>query len=142
LLSLPNDAPELNLSAARKREMLFEMLLRQVVSLAAERPVVATFEDVHWIDPTSREIIDLLIDRVRRLRVLLIVTFRPEFQAPWGGRPHVTSLALNRLGGREVAALVQGLAGNTPLGSEVVDEIVERTDGVPLFVGGADQGGA
>jgi hypothetical protein len=134
LLSLPNDAAGLNLSAPRKREMLFEMLLRQVDSLAADRPVVATFEDAHWIDPTSRETVDLLIDRVRRLPVLLIVTFRPEFQAPWGGRPHVTSLALNRLGGREVASLVQGLAGNAPLGSEVVDEIVERTDGVPLFV--------
>jgi predicted ATPase len=92
------------------------------------------FEDAHWIDPTSRELLDLIIDRVRRLPVLLVVTFRPEFQQGWGGQPHVTVLALNRLGERDVTALVRGLAGNAPLGGEIVEEIVERTDGVPLFV--------
>jgi predicted ATPase len=92
------------------------------------------FEDVHWIDPTSREMLDLMVDRVRHMPVLLIVTFRPEFQQSWVGQPHVTILALNRLDGRHVASLVLGLAGNTPLGSEVVQEIAERTDGVPLFV--------
>jgi len=71
---------------------------------------------------------------VRRLPVLLIVTFRPEFQPAWGGQPHVTMLALNRLGERDVTALVRGLAGNAPLGTEIVEEIVERTDGVPLFI--------
>jgi len=71
---------------------------------------------------------------VRQVAVLLIVTFRPEFQSTWTGQPHVTTLALSRLDNRQVAALVEGLAGNAPLGSEVVDEIVERTDGVPLFV--------
>ena len=97
-------------------------------------PVLAIFEDAHWIDPTSRELLDLMVERVRELPVLLMITFRPEFQPPWGGQPHVTNLALNRLGGGDVAALVNGIAGNRPLGSEVVAEIVERTDGVPLFV--------
>jgi predicted ATPase len=92
------------------------------------------FEDAHWIDPTSREMLDLMVERVQRMPVLLIVTFRPEFQQSWVGQPHVTMLALNRLDDRHVAALVLGLAGNTPLGSEVVQEIAERTDGVPLFV--------
>ena len=69
-----------------------------------------------------------------RLPVLLVITFRPEFQHAWSGQPHMTALALNRLGERDVTALVRGLAGNAPLGSEVVEEIVERTDGVPLFV--------
>jgi predicted ATPase len=92
------------------------------------------FEDAHWIDPTSRELLDLTIDRASRQPVLLIVTFRPELQQAWGGRAHVTVLALNRLGERDVTTLVRGLAGNAPLGSEIVEEIVERTDGVPLFI--------
>jgi class 3 adenylate cyclase len=134
LLSLPSRAAELNLSPQRKRELLFEALLRQLADLARANPVLAIYEDAHWIDPTSRELLDLMVDRVRHLPVVLVITFRPEFAAPWGGQPHVTNLSLNRLGGRDAAALVLGLAGNTPLGSEVVEEIVERTDGVPLFV--------
>jgi hypothetical protein len=77
----------------------------------------------HWIDPTSRELLDLTVDRVRRLPVLLAVTFRPEFQPPWGGRSHVTSLALNRLGERAGEALVHKLAGNAALTPEIVAEI-------------------
>ena len=134
LLSLPNAATDLNLSPQRKRERLFEALLNEMEALSRQRPVLAMFEDAHWIDPTSREMLDLMVDRVRRMPVLLIVTFRPEFKQSWVGQPHVTMLALNRLDDRHVAALVLGLAGNTPLGSEVVQEIAERTDGVPLFV--------
>ena len=134
LMSLPSVSGELNLSPQKKRERLFEAMLAQLAALTRDRVVLAVFEDAHWIDPTSRELLDLMVDRVRRLPGLLVITFRPEFQAAWGGQPHVTTLALNRLGEREVAALVQGLAGNAPLGSEVVKEIVERTDGVPLFV--------
>ena len=132
LMSLPNSAGDLNMSPQRKREKLFEALLRQFEALARVRPVLVVFEDEHWIDPTSREY--MAVDRVRRLPVLLVITFRPEFQAPWAGQPHVATLALNRLGEREVAALILGLAGNAPLGSDVVEEITERTDGVPLFV--------
>ena len=134
LLSLPNSAATLNLSAPRKREKLFAALLRQLEMLARHCPVVAAFEDVHWIDPTSRELLDLMIDRVRPLPVLLLVTYRPEFRPSWVGQPHVTTQALNRLGGREIETMVRGLAGNLPLGGEVVAEIIERTDGVPLFV--------
>jgi len=134
LLSLPSTAADLNLSPQRKREMLFEALLHQLEALARSRPVLMVFEDAHWIDPTTRELLDLTLERVRRLPVLLIVTFRPEFQHGWAGQAHVTMLALNRLGERDVTALVRGLAGNAPMGSDVVEEIVERTDGVPLFV--------
>jgi tetratricopeptide (TPR) repeat protein len=134
LLSLPSSAPELNLSPQRKREKLFEALLSQLEAEARHHPVLMVFEDAHWIDPTSRELLDLTIDRVRRLPVLLAITFRPEFQPPWGGRSDVTSLALNRLGERDGEALVQTLAGNVALTAEIVAEIVERTDGVPLFV--------
>ena len=134
LLSLPSSAAELNLSPQRKREKLFEALLNQLAAEARQRPVLMVFEDAHWIDPTSRELLDLTVDRVRHLPVLMVITFRPEFQPPWGGRSHVTSLALNRLGERDGEALVQTLAGNAALNHDIIAEIVERTDGVPLFV--------
>ena len=134
LLSLPSSAADLNLSPQRKREKLFEALLNQLAAEARHRPVLMVFEDAHWIDPTSRELLDLTVDRVRHLPVLLLITFRPEFQQPWGGRSHVTSMALNRLGERDGEALVQTLAGNAALAPDIVAEIVERTDGVPLFV--------
>jgi predicted ATPase len=97
LLSLPTRSEALNLSPQLKRERLFESLLKQLEFEARRRPVLMIFEDAHWIDPTSREMLDLVVDRVRRLPVLLTITFRPEFQAPWSGRSHVTSLVLNRL---------------------------------------------
>ena len=134
LLSLPNAAAELNLSPQRKREKLLEALLHQLEGVTRRRPVLTVWEDVHWIDPTSRELLELMVDRVRRLSVLLVITFRPEFQSSWGDQPHVTMLTLNRLGERDGAALVQKLAGNTALAGEIIEEIVERTDGVPLFV--------
>jgi hypothetical protein len=83
LLSLPNSAGELGLSPQRKRERLFEALLNQLAALAQNRPVLMVFEDAHWIDPTSRELLDLTVDRVARLPVLLVITFRPEFQHAW-----------------------------------------------------------
>jgi class 3 adenylate cyclase/predicted ATPase len=134
LLSMPNSAADLNLSPQRKRQRLFEALLHQLESLARSRPVLMVFEDAHWIDPSSRELLELTFDRVARIPILLVVTFRPEFQDPWSGQPHVSMLALNRLGERDGAALVERLAGNTGLPHEIVDEIVERGDGVPLFV--------
>jgi len=134
LLSLPNSAADLNLSPQRKRERLFEALLHQLEALAGRRPVLMIFEDAHWIDPPTRELLDLIFDRVSRLPVLLVVTFRPEFQHAWSDQPQVTTMALNRPGGRDGAALVERVAGNAALSREIVDEIVERADGVPLFV--------
>jgi predicted ATPase len=93
------------------------------------------FEDLHWIDPTSREVLDLTVEKIAELPVLLVATYRPEFQPPWVGQSQVTVIALNRLGRNEGARLVHRLAGNLgALPPDVVDEIVERTDGVPLFV--------
>jgi class 3 adenylate cyclase/predicted ATPase len=134
LLSLPNTAAELNLSPQRKREMVFEALLHQLEAATRRRPVLLVFEDAHWVDPSSRELLDLTLERVRRLPVLPIVTFRPEFQQGWADQPHVTVLALNRLAERDVSALIRELAGNALLDTEIVEEIVARTDGVPLFV--------
>jgi class 3 adenylate cyclase/tetratricopeptide (TPR) repeat protein len=134
LLSLPNSAAELKLSPQRKREMLFEAELHQLETLAKRRPVLMVFEDAHWIDPTSRELLDLTLDRVPRLPILLVVTFRTEFQQAWSEHPQVTTLVLNQLGRRDSAVLVEGLIGSAGLSHETVDEIVARSDGVPLFV--------
>src|SRR5207248_3244546 len=95
----------------KKRERTLEALIRQLESLARRRPVVMIFEDAHWIDPTSRELLDLIVEWVRSLPVLLIVTFRPEFQPSWIGQPHVTLLALNRLDRRDRTALLTQIAG-------------------------------
>jgi len=134
LLSLPNSVSILNLSPQRKREMLFGAVLHELEALARNRPVLMVFEDAHWIDPTSRELFDLILDRVSRFPLLLLVTFRPELQHAWSGQPHVTTLLLNRLDGRDGATLVERVAGNTGLSRDIVDEIVDRADGVPLFV--------
>jgi class 3 adenylate cyclase len=137
LLSLPGGirfAP-LELSPQRKKELTLAALLRQLEGLARQQPVLMIFEDLHWIDPTSREFLDLVLARIDCLPVLLAATFRPEFNPPWVGQAHATVIALNRLGRGDGAAIVQRLAGNAALlPQDVIAKIVERTDGVPLFV--------
>jgi len=136
LLSLPRAErhPLPDLSPQRKKERTLEALIRQFEGMARRQPVMTVFEDAHWIDPTSRELIDLTVERLRTLPVLLVVTFRPEFQAPWTGQPQVTVLSLNRLDRRDRIALVEQIAGGKALPDEVVAQIADRTDGVPLFV--------
>jgi class 3 adenylate cyclase len=127
--------PPLDLSPQRKKERTLAALLRQLQALARRRPVLMIFEDLHWIDPTSRELLDLTVEKIAALPVLLVVTYRPEFQPPWVGQSQVTVIALNRLGRNEGVTLVHRLAGNLgALPPDIVDEIVERSDGVPLFV--------
>src|SRR5438045_7286087 len=130
---MSSSTSDLKLSQKRKRETLLNALLSQLEAESRQQPVLMVLEDAHWIDPTSRELLDLTVDRVRQLPVLLAITFRPEFQPPWGGRSHVTSLALSRLGERDGAALAKDLAGNA-LSTDLIGEIARRTDGVPLFV--------
>jgi len=136
LLSLPaSEGRKLpDLSPQRKKERTLEALIHQLDGLARHQPVVVVFEDAHWIDPTSRELLDLTVERVRSLPVLLIVTFRPEFQPPWSGQAQVSMMALNRLDRRDRTVLVEQTAGGKALPDEVIAQIVERTDGVPLFV--------
>jgi predicted ATPase len=136
LLSLPESDRHLlpNLSPQRKKEKTLEALIRQLEMLAQRQPVFIVFEDAHWIDPTSRELLDLTVERLSSLPVLLIATFRPEFQPPWTGQSQVTVLILNRLDRRDRTALVEQIAGGKRLPDEVIDQIVDRTDGVPLFV--------
>ena len=136
LLSLPEMqvGGEVELTPQRRKERIFDTLLRGLERLTLRQPVLMLFEDLHWLDPTSREFLDRVVARVERLPVLLITTFRPEFTPPWIGLPHVTMLTLNRLGRRDCALLVEQLVGNTGLPDNLIDEIVERTDGVPLFL--------
>ena len=136
VMSLPSSErhPLPDLSPQRKKERTLEALVRQLEGLARQQLVVMIVEDAHWIDSTSRELLDLTIERARSLPVLLIVTFRPEFQPPWTGQSQVTMLALNRLDRRDRTTLVKQIAGGEPLPDELVAQIAERTDGVPLFV--------
>jgi predicted ATPase len=137
LLSLPfnNRYSPLDFTPQLKKEKTFEALLRQFAGLAKLQPVLMIFEDLHWADPTSRELLDLTVERVARMPVLLVATFRPEFEPPWTGQPHVATLFLHRLGREESGELVRGIIGTAAtMSSEIVDEIVERTDGVPLFL--------
>ena len=92
------------------------------------------FEDAHWTDPTSLETFGRVVDRVRSLPVLLIVTFRPEFEPPWIGRPYVTALTINRLAQRDIEAMIDRVVGNKLIPASVRQDIIERTDGIPLFV--------
>jgi len=127
-------APPLNVSPQRRKEKTFEALLRYIEQLARQNPVLLMFEDIHWIDPSSRELLDLAIGQMAAWPVLLMATFRPEFQTPWTGHPHVTILALSRLDRQHTATMVESIAGKAALPASVVEQIAERTDGVPLFV--------
>ena len=134
LLSIPSKVA-LELTPQRKKERTFEALLRQFEGLAHQRSLLTIFEDVHWIDPSSRELLDIMVERVRQLPVLLIITFRPEFNAPWTGLPHVTAMGLSRLDRRDGEALVHEVVKNhVGLSEDIIAEIVKHTDGVPLFL--------
>jgi class 3 adenylate cyclase/predicted ATPase len=136
MLSLPNDGryPALELAPDQRRQRTLDALSMQLAKLARLQPALMIFEDAHWVDPTSLEVFGRIVDRIKTLPVLLILTFRPEFDAPWVGQSHVTSMTLNRLGEREAAAIIARLVGNKALPADVLAEIVERTDGIPLFV--------
>jgi hypothetical protein len=136
MLSLPNDGryPVLELTSEQRRQKTLEALVSQIEALTWRNPMLMIFEDAHWTDPTSLEVFGRVVDRVRGLHALLIVTFRPDFDAPWIGRAHVTFLAINRLGERETLAMIEGVIGNKPLPANIRQDIIERTDGIPLFV--------
>jgi len=135
LLSIPTGDryTPLALSAAQQRRLTLAAWLDRLEALARQKPVLMLFEDVHWADATSLEVLDLMVERVRALPVLLLITFRPEYEAPWAGLSHVTSIALDRLAPAEVETLAEHVAGR-PLPPEVTAQIVAKTDGVPLFV--------
>jgi class 3 adenylate cyclase/predicted ATPase len=136
MLSLPNDGryPALDLAPQQHRQRTLEAFVWQLEVVTRFTPVLMIFEDAHWTDPTSLELFSRTVDRLRTLRVLLIVTFRPEFDSPWIGRPYVTALTINRLAEREVDAMIDRLVGNKLIPASIRQDIIERTDGIPLFI--------
>ncbi len=136
MLSLPTNGryPKLQLSPEQRRQKTVEALVSRMEALTRYDPVLTIIEDVHWIDPTSLEVFDRIVDRIAALRVLLLATFRPEFEPPWIGRFYVTALTVNRLTPREMGAMIDSVVGNRQLPARVRHDIIERTDGIPLFV--------
>jgi predicted ATPase len=136
IMSLPNDGryPALELPPPQRRQRTMEALIAQTEALTLQTPVLMIFEDAHWTDPTSLELFGRAVDRIASLRVLLVMTFRPEFEAPWIGRPHVTALTINRLAQRDIDAMIDRVVGNKLLPTSIRQDIIERTDGIPLFV--------
>jgi predicted ATPase len=136
MLSLPTAGryPTLDLTPAQRRQRTLEALVSQMESLARQSPVLMIFEDAHWSDPTSLESFGRVVDGITNLSVLLLITFRPEFAPAWIGQPHVTALTLSRLPKREIDALIDGVVGNKLLPVSIRQDIIERTDGIPLFV--------
>ena len=134
LLGIPICDPQPVLEPHQKKERTFQVLLAHVARLSAGEPVLAIFEDMHWADPTTLELAGRLIDLLQRLSILTIVTFRPEFAAPWSGYGHATTLSLGRLGRRPAEAMIEQAAGGRTVLAQVREQILARTDGVPLFV--------
>ncbi len=136
LLGVPTDEryPALNFSPQRQKQRTFEVLIEQLAGLARERPVLALYEDLHWADPSTLELLAMVVERARALPVLIVITHRPQFSPQWSGQAHVTALPLHRLGRRQGAAMALRVTGGKALPAEILDQILERTDGVPLFL--------
>ena len=136
LLSLPHpeDAPFLNLSPPRQKQKTQEALAAWFVEEAEQRPVYCSWEDLHWADPSTLELLSLLIDQVPTARLYLLLTFRPEFTPSWVMRSHISQLTLSRLGRMQVGEMVEKVTGGKALPAEAVQQIVTKTDGIPLFV--------
>lgn len=136
LLSIPTDEQflPLGVSAERQQELTLNALIAQLDLLSFEQPVLLLFEDIHWADPTSLEMLELVVERTQNTRVLSVLTYRPKFIPPWGGHTHLTSLTLNRFSRNLAKAMVDKVTGGMSLPDEVLKQIIEKTDGVPLFV--------
>ncbi|MFN0318058.1 MAG: AAA family ATPase, partial [Burkholderiales bacterium] len=134
MLSLPTDGyPDLRLSPQQQKERTIAAQVEQVMGLAGQQPVLMVLEDAHWADPSTLEGFGVLLEHLDSSRVLLVITYRPEFSPPWKGLSRVTALTLARLSRKETAVLAEGVSGK-PLPPEVLEQILAKTDGVPLFV--------
>ncbi|WP_445218911.1 AAA family ATPase [Bradyrhizobium sp. Pa8] len=136
LLGVPSGGryPALAISPQEKREMTLNALLNQLSAGTVQTPGLIVIEDAHWIDPTSLDLLDAIAARAANLPLLLLITIRPEFQPSWIGQPHVTLLPLGRLGRSDSAGIIDDVAGGKPLPEPVVEQILSRADGIPLFV--------
>jgi len=133
-ISIEGRYAPLEMTPARQKEQALEALVSWLEGLSRQRPVLLIFEDIHWADPTSLELLELTLDRAQNIRVLVMLTYRPEFTPPWGGYTHVTSLTLNRFTRSLASTMVAKVTGGKPLPEDLLEQIVEKTDGVPLFV--------
>ena len=136
LLSLPHPEgyPPITVSPQKQKEKTQAALVAWLVEEAEQAAVFCAWEDLHWADPSTLEVLTLLLDQVPTTRLLVVLTFRPEFMPPWGNRSHLSQLTLSRLGRTQVEAMVEQVTGGKALPPEVVQQIVSKTDGVPLFV--------
>src|SRR5262245_4761804 len=136
VLTIPTDHryPPLAFSPQRQKQRTLEVLVEQLAGLARQRPVLAVYEDAHWIDPSTFDLLGLIIQRVQCLPALMLITFRPELIPPWTSHAHVTRLSLSRLTRRHGSVIALGVTGGKALPAEVLEQIVLRTDGVLLFV--------
>lgn len=123
-----------DLTPQQRKEKIFEVVLSHILALSRRQPVMMLFEDVHWIDPTSLELLTALIERAQNARVLVLITARSEFPVPWAHHAHVSTLSLPRLSRREGAALVGEITGGKVLPDQIFNQILDRADGVPLFL--------
>jgi len=136
MLSVPTDQrfPPLALSPQKLKERTDELLLNWLKQLVQTRPVLFIVEDLHWVDPSTLELLERHVAQFESGRVLSLLTFRPEFETPWKSKPHQTQIALNRLSKRQIAELMRKRSGRTDIPDVIVNQVVERTDGVPLFI--------
>jgi TOMM system kinase/cyclase fusion protein len=136
LLSLPlmADHAPLTMSPERQKQQTLHALLTILLRIAAQQPVLFVMEDLHWVDPTTLEFLSLLVDQGPTARILVLLTFRPDFSPPWTGRAHLTQMTLPRLPRRQAAEMTGRVAHGKALPAEVVAQVVAKTDGVPLFV--------
>jgi len=135
LLGVPTDAdiPQLDWTPQRKKESTLVLLIQYLAAEARRRPLLLIFEDLHWIDPSSLEVLDLLVDQIATFPILAVLSYRPDFTVPWLGAPHITSLPLRRLSAAAAMAIVGGITGK-PLPRQITEQIVARADGIPLFI--------
>jgi class 3 adenylate cyclase len=136
LLSLPllDQYPPLTLNPPRQKQKTQEALVAWLLAEAAQQPVLAVWEDLHWADPSTLELLGLILDQAPTTRLLMVLTCRPEFRLPWAPRSYVTPLTLSRLTRQQIEEMVLLVTGGKPLPAEVVQQIVAKTDGIPLFV--------
>ena len=136
LLSVPSGGryPPLNMTPQRQKDLTIEALIRQALARTPQKPAFAILEDVHWVDPTTLELLDRTIEAIKAAPMLILITYRPEFFAPWLDQPHVTMVHLERLNKDEVGTMLADLTAGKSLPAELSEVIVSKTDGVPLFV--------
>ena len=136
LLSVPLDKTYIPLEFTPETQRLrtFQVLLTLLLESSVHRPSLVIVEDLHWADPTTLELLTIVMSKVRRAKVLVVLTFRPEFEPPWSDQPNLDMIPLGRLSRTHVQAVAKGVAGGKALPREVTEQVVRRTDGVPLFI--------